>query len=303
MKDNQEVRLGGMRDNKRDYKPFIVFAAAVIVVNVAALWFFLRDDAPAAEQVAATAVLREYAATPERMADASVSDDLAESPDADLPNGAADGGALSGGSLDSEAEVANHAAGNGDDDEAGEADKQEIDADDSEAIASQESCIAAASDFRISELSGIVIEKIGETDPRTLTDKQRREWFDLLSRNVADIVIDACKDLWSEPITADNADKRNDEFYSECVGEWSKDADEDYVVLYSDVWQVGRADFLELLERPYTDLTLTDRMLLRVYFSQSNQPIYRPGSYGVDQNCAYYYPQLFLDRWVPFSNE
>ena len=260
----------------------------------------MREDAPTAEQVAATAVLREYAATPERMADASVSDDMAESPDADPPNGAADSIALP--DADSpDAEVENHAAGNGDVDEAGEADKQEIDADDSEAIASQESCIAAASDFRISELSGIIIEKIEETDPRTLTDEQRREWFDLLSRNVADIVIDACKDLWSEPITAENADKRNDEFFSECVGEWSKD--EDYVVLYSDVWQVGRADFLELLERPYTDLTLTDRMLLRVYFSQSNQPIYRPGSYGVDQNCAYYYPQLFLGRWVPFSNE
>ena len=288
-----------MQDNKRDYKPFIVFAAVVIVVNVAVLWFFLRDDAPAAEQVAATAVLREYAATPERMADASVSDDLAESPDADLPNGAADSIALP--DTDSpDAEVANHVAGNGDADEAGEADKQEVDANDSESIASQEDCIAAASDFRISELSGIVIEKIGETDPRTLTDKQRREWFDLLSRNVADIVIDACKDLWSEPITAENADKRNDEFYSECVGEWSKDEDEEYVVLYSDVWQVGRADFLELLERPYTDLTLTDRMLLRVYF---NEPLYRPNSYGGDQNCAYYYPQLFLGRWVPFSNE
>ena len=293
-----------MQDNKRDYKPFIVFAAVVIVVNVAVLWFFLRDDAPAAEQVAATAVLREYAATPERMADASVSDDLTDLPDADKPNGASDGGALpSADSPDSEAEVANHAAGNRDVDEAGEADKQEIDADDSESIASQESCIAAASDFRISELSGIIIEKIEETDPRTLTDEQRREWFDLLSRNVSDIVLDACKDLWSEPITAENADKRNDEFYSECVGEWSKDEDEDYVVLYSDVWQVGRADFLELLERPYTDLTLTDRMLLRVYFNQSNQPLYRPNGYGGDQNCAYYYPQLFLGRWVPFSGE
>ena len=293
-----------MQDNKRDYKPFIVFAAAVILVNIAALWFFLREDAPVPEQAAAPPVLREDTPTPERMADASVSDDLTESPDVDMPNGAADGDALPGVAIHgSVAEVVNRAAGDGDADEAGEADKQGVDANDSGAIASQENCISAASDVRFSELSGIIIEKIGETDPRTLTDEQRREWFDLLRRNAADIVLDACKDLWSEPITAENAAKRNDEFYSECVGEWSKDEEEDYVVQYSDIWQVTRADFLELLERPYTDLTLTDKMLLRLYFSQSSQPIYRPNSYGVDQNCAYYYPQLFLGRWVPFTYE
>ena len=221
-----------------------------------------------------------------------------------MPNGAADGGGLPGAdSQGSEAEVANRTAGNGDVDEADEGDKQEAEADDSEVSASLESCVSAASDFRFSELSDIIIEKIEETDPRTLTDKQRRDWFDLLNRNVADSVISACKDLWSEPITAENADRRNDEFYLECVGEWSKDEDENYVVLYSDVWQVSRSDFLELLERPYTDLTLTDRMLLRLYFNHSDEPIYRPNSYGGDQNCAYYYPQLFLGRWVPFSNE
>lgn len=297
-----------MQENKRDYKPFIVFAAAVIVVNVAALWFFLREDAPAAglresapatEQAASD--LREDAPTPERTADAFASDDMTESPDVDMPNGAADGGALP--STDrpgSVAEVANHAAGNGDVDEADDGDKQEAEADDGEVSVSLESCVSAASDFRFSELSGIIIEKIEETDPRTLTDKQRRDWFDLLRRNVADIVLDACKDLWSEPITADNADKRNEEFYLECVGEWPKDEDEEYVVLYSDVWQVSRSDFLELLERPYTDLTLTDRMLLRLYFNQSG---YRPNNYGVDQNCIYYYPQLFYGRWIPFPNE
>lgn len=293
------------QENKRDYKPFIVFAVAVIVVNVAALWFFLREDAPATglresapatEQAASD--LREDAPTSEQVADVSANGDLTESSDVDMPNGAADGGALPGAdSQGAEAEVANHAAGNGDVDKADDGDKQEAEADDSEVSASQESCVFAALDVG---LSGVLVEKIEETDSRTLTDKQRREWFDLLSRNVADSVISACKDLWSEPITADNANKRNEEFYLECVGEWPKDEDEDYVVLYSDVWQVSGSDFLELLERPYRDLTLTDRMLLRLYFNQS---AYRPNNYDVDQNCIYYYPQLFVGRWIPFSNE
>lgn len=280
-----------MQDNKRDYKPFIVFAAVVIVVNVAVLWFFFWEDAT-------TPDLREDTPTPELAAEASASDDLAESPNTDMPNGASDSGSPSSANrLGSEAEVANHAAGNGAVDEA---DKQDVDENDREVSAALESCISAASNIRFSELSGIIIEKIEETDPRTLTDEQRGEWFDLLRRNVADIVLDACKDLWSEPITAENADKRNDEFYSECIGEWPKQEDEDYNIHSDYAGQAGRADFLELLERPYTDLTLTDRMLLRLYFNQSDEPI---RGYGIDQNCVYYYPQLFYGRWVPFSYE
>lgn len=294
MQSNQQA-------NKRDYKPFIVFAAAVILVNVAALWFFLRENAPAAD-------LRESAPTPDRTADAFASDDLTESLDADMPNGAADGGALPG--ADSpvpETELANHEAANGDVDEADEGNKQEVDADDSEVSASLENCISAASDFRFSELSGIIIEKIEATDPRTLTDKQRQEWFDLLQSNGAGIVLDACKDLWSEPATAENADKRNEDYYSRCFYDPYKNMEEEYIsdteVLERKAWQVATADILELMERPYTDLTPADRMLLRGYFSHSDEPIYRSIGYGVDENCAYYYPQLFYGRWIPFPNE
>lgn len=286
------------QDNKRDYKPFIVFATAVIVVNVAALWFFLREDAPAAD-------LRDSAPAIEQAADASANDDMTKSPDVDMPNGVADGGALPGAdSPVSVAKVANHAAGNGDVDEAYEGDKQEAEADDSEVSASQESCVFAALDVG---LSGVLVEKIEETDPRTLTDKQRREWFDLLQSNGAGIVLDACKDFWSEPATAENADKRNEDYYSRCFYDPYENMEKEYLsgteVLERKTWQVATADLLELMERPYTDLTPTDRMLLRGYFSHSDEPIYRSIGYGVDENCAYYYPQLFYGRWIPFPNE
>lgn len=287
-----------MQDNKRDYKPFIVFAAAVIVVNVAALWFFLREDAPAAD-------LRESAPATEQAADALVSNDLIESPDVDMPNGAADGGALPGADKPvSEAEVANHSASNGAVDKADDGDKQETDADDSEVSAAQESCVFAALDVG---LSGVLVEKIEETDPQTLTDKQRGEWFDLLQSNGAGIVLDACKDFWSEPTTAENADKRNEDYYSSCFYDPYENMEEEYLsdteVLERKAWRVATADLLELMERPYKDLTPTDRMLLRGYFNQSDEPIYRSSGYGVDENCAYYYPQLFYGRWIPFSYE
>ena len=265
-----------MQDNKRDYKPFIVFAAIVVVFNVAALWFFLREDAP----------------TPEHTAEASVSDDLTDLPDADTPNGVADNSAPpNGDSLDSDTEVANHAAGNGDVDEA--ATKEESEADDDNVSESQESCVFAALDVG---LSSALVDKIEETNPRTLTDKQRGEWFKLLSSHSS--VRSVCKDYWSEPVTAENADKRNEDYYSECIGDMPEG---DYMDLGErGAQRVVRADTLELLERPYMDLTLADRMLLYSFFGY-DQPFYN--NYSVHRPCIYYYPQLFLGRWVPFPDE
>lgn len=330
-----------MQDNKRDYKPFIMFAAAVIVVNVAALWFFLREDVPAAD-------LPEYASTPEEIAAKYVNnniDDLgeeivgfiapkvlpviskveqelggdypedmirdvvkwnysAEPTDEDgIYNVTAT--SIVNLEIDVEGMVSGEVGGtlpflivvDMDDQAVRRASPQFADA------SLQESCVLAAFG---ADLSGVLIEKIEETDPRTLTDKQRREWFDLLQSNGAGIVLDACKDFWSEPTTAENADKRNEDYYSSCFYDPYENMEEEYLsdtqILERKAWRVATADLLELMERPYTDLTPTDRMLLRGYFNQSHEPIYRSSGYGVDENCAYYYPQLFYGRWIPFSD-
>ena len=331
-----------MRDNKRDYKPFIVFAAAVIVVNVVVLWFFLREDAPAAD-------FREYASTPEEIAAKYVSDNIddlgeeivgfiapeilpviskveqelgGEYPEdmiRDVVNwdysaeptgedGVYNVTATSIVNLEIDAEglVSGEVKGtlpflivvDMDAQSVRRAEPRFADA------SLQESCVLAAfgADF-----SGVLIEKIEETDPQALTDKQRWEWFALLDSNGGGNALDACKDLWSESITDENAGKRNADYFSSCLYDPYKGMEEEYLsqteILERNAWQAATADLLELMERPYTDLTPTDRMVLRGYFNQSDEPIYRSSGYGVDQNCAYYYPQLFYGRWIPFLNE
>ncbi len=163
-----------------------------------------------------------------------------------------------------------------------------------ESADSLENCVFAAlgNDF-----SGILIEKIEETNPQTLTDKQRWEWFKVLSDKSGLLI--PCQDLWSEPITMENADKRNEElYYDECFGEYNLERDENYSFPYDSIRYKHTADVLELLERPYHSLSVTDKVTLRMIFSRN------PGSeyisdYDVDIDCAYYYPQLFFGRWIP----
>ena len=154
---------------------------------------------------------------------------------------------------------------------------------------SLENCVFAAlgNDF-----SGALIEKIEETNPQTLTDTQRWEWFKVLSGDSN--VHAACQDLWSEPITTENADKRNEDFYDECVRDYDFGRDEDYGYSY-DTRHGHIADVRELLERPYLSLSVTDRVVLRMIFNRNSG-----GGYDVDSDCAEYYPQLFFGRWVPF---
>ena len=153
---------------------------------------------------------------------------------------------------------------------------------------SMESCVFAALE---EELSGVLIEKIEEADPDTLTDKQRWEWLKVLGQVSGSYnVINSCQALWSEPITPANAAKRNDDFYDECAGGFDRILNEDSNnYRYDEYGFAYAADILELLRRPYPSLSLTDRVVLRMLFENSS-------------SCVRYYPQLFLGRWVPFGN-
>ena len=154
---------------------------------------------------------------------------------------------------------------------------------------SLESCVFAALE---EELSGVLIEKIEEADPDALTDKQRWEWLKVLEQVSGNYnVVNSCQALWSEPITPENAAKRNDDFYDECAGGLERILNEDSANYRYDEYGLARAaDILELLHRPYPSLSLTDRVVLRMLFENSG-------------SCIRYYPQLFLGRWAPFGSE
>ena len=162
---------------------------------------------------------------------------------------------------------------------------------------SMESCVFAALE---EELSGVLIEKMEETDPDALTDKQRWEWLKVLEEVSGNYnVINSCQALWSEPITSENADKRNDDFYDECVDDFGylrdDDNDGNNEFRYNDPRPTRDADILELLHRPYLSLSLTDRIVLRRLFGDSEFS-------GYSDECVRYYPQLFLGRWAPFGS-
>lgn len=152
-----------------------------------------------------------------------------------------------------------------------------------------ESCVFAALE---EELSGVLIEKIEEADPDALTDKQRWEWLKVLEQVSGNYnVVNSCQSLWSEPITPENAAKRNSDFYDECAGGLERILNEDSANYRYDEYGLARAaDILELLHRPYPSLSLTDRVVLRMLFENSG-------------SCVRYYPQLFLGRWAPFGSE
>lgn len=152
---------------------------------------------------------------------------------------------------------------------------------DSLVAADMERCVFAALE---DELSDILIEKIEETDPQTLTDMQRWEWSNLLEEvsNGYEVMV-ACEDLWSEPVTAENADRRNNELRAECVDQYERNR-QDYGY-YSPEYTYS-SDVIELLERPYLSLGVTDRLVLRMLLTDSGY-------------CDEYYPQLFFGRWVP----
>lgn len=153
---------------------------------------------------------------------------------------------------------------------------------------SMESCVFAALE---EQLSGVLIEKIEETDPDALTDRQRWEWLKVLEQVSGNYnVVNSCQALWSEPIAPENADKRNNDFYDECAGGLECLLNEDSNnYRYDEYGLTHAADILELLNRPYPSLSLTDRVVLRMLFENSN-------------SCVRYYPQLFLGRWAPFGS-
>lgn len=152
--------------------------------------------------------------------------------------------------------------------------------------ADTETCLHAALSRGVNDS---LVDEIRRTNAATLTDRQRIRW----GRTLADNGIKGqCSGLWSEPVNAANADKRNARHFAECRAdleanlESRRDSGDWHSVAHYQ-------DYLQLLSRPYSDLDATDRITLRSLID--NQ-----GSSG---NCAVGYPQLYSGRWIPADTD
>ena len=109
-------------------------------------------------------------------------------------------------------------------------------------------CIAGAQED--SSVDAVRLETITNTDPASLTDIQRKNWFEFFRRNASSLKT-VCISLWTEPVTGENAAMRNEEYRGSenengCLTRVERYARE------KDVKERARwVDTLELLERPY----------------------------------------------------
>ena len=148
-------------------------------------------------------------------------------------------------------------------------------------------CIAAAREAGDRYIDSIRLETIETSDPPTLTDTQRGNWRDFFKERASQLMT-VCVTLWSEPITQENADLRNEDYRGSndkngCVANVEQSIREDAVDDRAK-WE----DTHELLVRPYLSLTIAERMVLREQLDNISY-------------CVEFYPQLFTGRWVPMS--
>ena len=137
-------------------------------------------------------------------------------------------------------------------------------------------------------VSPIVIKGLRDLDSSNLPDSERYDWLTTLIDELENAAVyrdrvdfafhwdrpslttHPCAPLWSEEITEKNQSKRNEQTGCRSID----------------------PDVAELVERPYLNLTATDRLVLRREL----------GGWG-ERACVVHYPQLFLGVWIPLELE
>lgn len=161
----------------------------------------------------------------------------------------------------------------------------------SEARDSREYCAYALEERGV---SFVIIEKLEETDPASLTDEDRVEWLQIFN-DYDSSLRGVCYAYWSEDINAANESKRNERYYDSCVSRLS-DRNRDRLgdeFGHRAFPSAAAEDILALMDAPYSRLSRDARIALRL-------ALYDP-NYGGEE-CQYYYPQLFYGRWVPLDD-
>ena len=151
-------------------------------------------------------------------------------------------------------------------------------------------CGYEAYDEDVSGVDSIRADTIARTNPSELTDAQRFEWYEFFERNSSRLKR-SCIALWSEEITEENADRRNEQYGSNAGGsegcvDWVKRR----VLEGEPELRAAWNEVFALLERPYLSLTVAERFALRFQIDDSS-------------DCRRYYPQLFSGRWIPLQDE
>ncbi|MXY22444.1 MAG: hypothetical protein F4Y49_14060 [Dehalococcoidia bacterium] len=161
-----------------------------------------------------------------------------------------------------------------------------------------------------------------DLDPDNMTDLERVLWgqIDGMHRLY-------CQDYWSEPLSAQNAHKRNNSYWNECYrGLWHNR--ENYLQYEEYRWdQYSRIanwldipgdDLLHMSPRPLDLVMIAWEREQRGYEPEPADEWYRileawPSAdddymvnFRVGRNsdadeCVYYYPQLFTGRWIPLD--
>lgn len=172
-----------------------------------------------------------------------------------------------------------------------------------------------------------------ELDPESMTDLERVLWGGLIGDQGAHGI---CRDYWSEPLSVRNANKRNDSFRNRCYAElWdghqrvadAKFLHFDQYARIANWLDIPGEELIEMSPQPldlviaeweggggwevwqtYPPAYPTDEWAGLFQYSghgdrQGAWPGYVSRFEGQYPNsdCARYYPQLFLGRWVPLD--
>ena len=175
-----------------------------------------------------------------------------------------------------------------------------------------------------------------DLDPDNMSDLDRILWGSLISDDENRL---HCRDYWSEPLSARNADKRNESFRQECYAElWRGRESFRQNLQYYDGEEAPRfdqfsrvANWMDIPGEALLDLNpkpveLVQTVWERIYVMREEiEPsdewfgLIRDASYdngawpenhlavgpqlgeGYGYWCVLYYPQLFTGRWVPID--
>lgn len=147
------------------------------------------------------------------------------------------------------------------------------------------SLVRCAAVMEFNGISPILVRSLRNINAASLGDTERFEWLttlieelDSVSYGIDRVELDLdqgdflqvmrhpCAALWSEPVSAVNADKRNAK--GDC--------------------RPNDPDVVDLLETPYLSLNATDRLVLKRELGGWNA-----------HACLVYYPQIYTGLWIP----
>ena len=149
-------------------------------------------------------------------------------------------------------------------------------------------CLREASNS--SYVDPIRFRTLQDADTDSLTDEERSAW-NLFFRHTNSDLRSACFTYWSEPITPENADKRNalvEGRPNVCIESIERQIETQTRSDFAGnrgAW----VDAYALLIRSYLSLTVAERSVLREILGSSG-------------DCRSYYPQLFSGRWIPLMD-